>query len=760
MDLLFESPQFVPNYICGIQETLIGVIGGLSSATTSCMADILHIFKIPQISYGSFEPAVNDPTNFPSFYRMVPNEALQYQGIVQLLLHFRWKWIGIIAKDDEGGDHFLQTMEPMFSMNGICTAFIIRAPERFTTLNIHELIKDQKSMSLFFNMGKVNVVVTYAETASTIWLGDLIQTFARTQEIFPTYREFSVAKVWITTAQIDFTMRIVANIFDTDLQIFHGAISFSINSKELRDFRRFLQTIHPSWTEGDGFIHNFWTAAFNCIYSKFTLPAFLTGQCTGEEMLESLPASLFEMSMTGHSYSIYNAVYVLAHALHIMQSARSNHRIMEARSSLSLSNVETWQLHSFLQRISFNNSAGDEIMFNEHGELAAGFDITNFVTFPNKSYIRVKVGSLDPQAPPGKELKINGDRIEWHSDLIQIPPLSVCNDNCHPGYGKKKIEGKKFCCYDCVPCPDGMISNEKGRTCIVCPEDHFQNKNRDQCIPKIPNFLAFGENLAIISTFSALLFTLITAVVFGIFIKHQNTPIVKANNRSLTYILLASLLLCFLCSLMFIGMPNEATCHLRQTGFGTIFSVALSSILAKTISVVLAFMATKPGSKMRKWVGKKLAYSIVLSCSSIQVGICALWLATSPPFPDVDMHSMTKEIILLCNEGSVFMFYCVLGYMGFLAIVSFTVAFLARKLPDSFNEAKFITFSMLVFCSVWLSFIPTYLSTRGKYMVAVEIFSILTSSAGLLGCIFSPKCYIIVLRPQLNNREQLICRKI
>ncbi|XP_060137296.1 vomeronasal type-2 receptor 26-like [Zootoca vivipara] len=371
----------------------------------------------------------------------------------------------------------------------------------------------------------------------------------------------------------------------------------------------------------------------------------------------------------------------------------------------------TQKLHSCLQRISFNNSVGDEITFNEHGELAGGFDITNLVTFPNNSYVRVKVGKLDPQAPPGKELTINGDEIQWPRVFTQVPPLSLCNANCLPGYEKKKKEGKKFCCYDCDPCPRGMFSNEK-------------------------------------------------AVVLGIFIKHRNTAIVKANNRSLTYILLISLLLCFLCSLMFIGMPNKATCPLRQTAFGIVFSVALSSILAKTISVVLAFMATKPGSRIRRWVGKKLAYSIVLSCSVIQVGICVFWLATSPPFPDVDMHSMTEEIILLCNEGSILMFYCVLGYMGFLAIISFTVAFLARKLPDSFNEAKFITFSMLVFCSVWLSFVPTYLSTKGKYMVAVEIFSILASSAGLLGCIFSPKCYIIVVRPELNNREQLIRRKM
>ncbi|XP_015266844.1 PREDICTED: vomeronasal type-2 receptor 26-like [Gekko japonicus] len=761
LDLLFKSDGFYPNFYCGIEKLVVGIIGGLSSETSSCLADILSLYKILQISFGSFKSTVNDLIHFPSFYRMVPNEALQYVGIVQLLVHFRWKWVGFITPDDEGGEHFLEMLEPMLSKNGICVAFTERTLTKVQLGSLDDLLKFSDSNAASFLDSKANVIVVYGDTATTMWLANTLWVPAQMvsiRETEPTERT-SKGIVWVTTAQFDFAITHFQKEFD--IQIFHGALSFTIHSNAILGFETFLQIKKSYWTNENSFNKDFWEEIFDCEYPDSLNPTNSDKTCTGDEKLESVPATFFEMSMTGHSYSIYNAVYAIAHSLHMMYSYRAKHALVKDGDKLAFLTLEPWQLHLFLQRISFNNSAGDEIMFNRYGELVAGFDITNLVTFPNNSYIRVKVGKLEAQTPPGKELTVHDDRIKWHGDLSQVPPISLCNDLCYPGYSRKMKEGEKFCCYDCDPCPKGKVSNQEGMDyCVSCPEGHYPNKVQDQCIPKIPRFLSFADPLSIILAFMALFFSLITAVLLAIFIKYKDTPIVKANNRSLSYILLVSLFLCFLCSLLFIGKPNQETCLLRQTAFGIIFSVAVSSVLAKTITVVVAFMASKPGNIFRKWVGKWLAHSIVISCSLVQIGICAVWLGASPPFPDLDMHSLTAEIIIQCNEGSVSLFFCVLGYLGFLAIVCFTMAFLARKLPNSFNEAKFITFSMLVFCSVWLSFFPTYMSTRGKDMVIVEIFSILASSAGLLGCIFLPKCYIIILRPEMNIREYLMRKEI
>ncbi|KAK9405385.1 type-2 vomeronasal receptor [Crotalus adamanteus] len=722
LDLLSDGETNVPNYSCGRQRNTVAVLEGAETGISTQISTMLGTYKIPQISYGFAFQILRDKTQFPFFYPMLPAEGVQYPGMVRLLLHFKWTLVGLMAPDTENGQRCMRTLTSMLIRSGICPVIA----QAFSTI-IEKVVIDPE---IYRNWRQVNVFLYSAESHS-VDTGIMIA-----HRLFKYFKGPFTGKILMTTILRDVSLYLKDIGFT---QSIHSIFSFLMKTNQTASHDLSL----PFYSAMQRFVEE----SFMCLYTKDAFSVKVWRRCREREELKALPKEKVDQILSLDNYFIYNTIWSVTRPY--MQPIYPDQREQKAKETRTLKYYSS----------QFYNNSIEGVYLDENEELVADLEIVSWVYSRNKSISQVKFGSLQRQQSLDFKLRVYPNAIAKMEELNQPLPPSKCVENCYPGFRKVAQEGKPICCYDCLPCAEGTISTmEDAEKCTKCPLVQHPNIQRVHCIPKIENYLSYKENVGIILASIALFLSLTTIFVLGIFLKFLESPIVKANNRDLSYILLASLLFSFLTSFLFIGGPTKPTCLLRQMAFSIIFSSAISSVLAKTVTVVLAFLATKPGNKVQRWLGKSLANSFILCCSGIQVVICSIWLGISPPFPDIDMHSQSKEIILQCNEGSVTMFYSALGYMGFLAATCFTVAFLARNLPAAFNEAKLITFSMLVFCSVWVSFVPTYLSTKGKYMVAVQVFSILASSASLLGFLFFPKCYIIFLRPDLNTKEHVMSK--
>ncbi|XP_028817551.1 extracellular calcium-sensing receptor-like [Denticeps clupeoides] len=707
------------------------IVGDARSSASIAVARTLGVFDIPMVSYFASCSCLSDSKKYPYFLRTVPSDTFQAKGMASLLRLLSWTWVGVVSGDDDYGKFGVQLLLEELRGSGVCVAYSEVIPKAHTLWRMKNIVDIIRKSS-----AKVVVVFAIAPDAQA-----LMEEVKR-QNVSD--RQWIATEAWVTSGDISDTQH---------LPLLVGTIGFALRKAQIPGLGPFLSRIKPVGPEEEPFVREFWETLFEC-----SLQVNTSGpprrSCTGAEKIAEKPSAYSDVSQLRVSYNVYKAVYAIAHAIQDMLSFKQGQR------SPDINNITPKQLLYYLKRVNFTTPVGDIITFDKNGDPAASYDIINWHRDAQGTVAFVEVGNYDSNRGSNWEFQMEIKKVVWGGGWQNRVPVSVCSTPCPPGTWKVIQKGKPVCCFDCLPCADGEISNTTGSTdCTRCPEDFWSNAQNTECIPKQVEFLSFQDTMGIILTVLSISGAALTAAVLATFFCHRNTPLVRANNSELSFLLLLSLTLCFLCALAFIGQPVVWSCMLRHTLFGVSFVVCISCVLSKTVVVLVAFRATLPGNNLMRYFGPAQQRLGITFCTLIQVLVCLLWLVLAPPMPS-ENHERTHSatVVLECAVGSVAAFATLLGYIGLLAAICFLLAFFARKLPDNFNEAKFITFSMIIFCAVWAAFVPAYVSSPGKYAVAVEIFAILASSYGLLLCIFAPKCYIILLQPQKNTKKNMMAK--
>ncbi|CAH2218819.1 extracellular calcium-sensing receptor [Pelobates cultripes] len=737
----------------------IAVVGATGSGISTAVANLLGLFHIPQVSYASSSRLLSNKNQYKSFLRTMPNDEHQATAMADIIEYFGWNWVGTIAADDDYGRPGIEK-------------FREEAEERDICIDFSELI------SQYTEMEEIEKVVDVIQNSTA----KVIVVFSSGPDLEPLIKRIVqrniTGRIWLASeAWASSSLIAIPEYF----HVIGGTIGFALRAGQIPGFREFLHNVHPRMSNANGFLKEFWEETFNCYLPtttknpSFSSPflsnhedsnrggngSFFRPPCTGQENITSVETPYLDFTHLRISYNVYLAVYSIAHALQDIYTCTPGKGLFTNGSCADIKKVEAWQVLKHLRHLNFTNNMGEQVDFNDFGDLVGNYTIINWhLSAEDGSVIFEDIGHYNVYAKMGERLFINESKILW-SGFSREVPFSNCSVICHKGTRKGIIEGEPTCCFECVDCPDGEYADETDASaCEKCPVDSWSSKNHTVCIAKQIEFLSWTEPFGIALTLFAVLGICLTSFVLCVFIKFRNTPIVKATNRALSYLLLFSLLCCFSSSLFFIGEPEDWTCRLRQPAFGISFVLCISCILVKTNHILLVFEAKIPTSFQRKWWGVNLQFLLVFLCTFVQVVTCIIWLYTAPPQSYKNIELDDEIIFITCNEGSLMALGFLIGYTCLLAAICFFFAFKARKLPENFNEAKFITFSMLIFFIVWISFIPAYASTYGKFVSAVEVIAILASSFGLLACIFFNKVYIILFKPSRNTIEEVRCSTV
>ncbi|XP_070270220.1 metabotropic glutamate receptor 6 [Myotis yumanensis] len=726
-----RCPGGVPPLRAAPPERVVAVVGASASSVSIMVANVLRLFAIPQISYASTAPELSDSTRYDFFSRVVPPDSYQAQAMVDIVRALGWNYVSTLASEGNYGESGVEAFVQISrEAGGVCIAQSIKIPREPKPGEFNKVIRrlmetpNARGIIIFANEDDIRRVLEAARQAN------LTGHF-----------------LWVGSDSWGAKISPILNLEDVAV----GAITILPKRASIDGFDQYFMTRSLENNRRNIWFAEFWEENFNCkLTSSGTQSDKSTRKCTGEERIGR--DSTYEQE--GKVQFVIDAVYAIAHALHSMHQA-----LCPGHTGLcpAMEPTDGRTLLQYIRAVRFNGSAGTPVMFNENGDAPGRYDIFQY----QASNGSAGSGGYQSVGQWAETLRLDMDILQWSGDPWEVP-ASQCSLPCRPGERKKMVKGVP-CCWHCEAC-DGYHFQVDEFTCEVCPGDMRPLHNHTGCRPTPVVRLTWASPWAAPPLLLAVLGITATTVVVATFVRHNNTPIVRASGRELSYVLLTGIFLIYGITFLMVAEPGAAVCAARRLFLGLGTTLSYSALFTKTNRIYRIFEQGKRSVTPPPFISPTSQLVITFGLTSVQVVGVMAWLGAQPPHSVIDYEEQRTvdpeqaRGVLKCDMSDLSLIGC-LGYSLLLMVTCTVYAIKARGVPETFNEAKPIGFTMYTTCIIWLAFVPIFFGTAQSaekiYIQTTTLTVSLSLSASVsLGMLYAPKTYVILFHPEQNVQKR------
>ncbi|KAK7907782.1 hypothetical protein WMY93_016394 [Mugilogobius chulae] len=696
------------------KKPIAGVIGPGSSSVAIQVQNLLQLFNIPQIAYSATSIDLSDKTLFKYFLRVVPSDTLQARAMLDIVKRYNWTYVSAVHTEGNYGESGMEAFKEIASQEGLCIAHSDKIYSNAGERHFDRLLRKLRE-----RLPKARVVVCFCE-------GMTVRGLLMAMRRLGVFGEFLLigSDGWADRYE-------VVEGFEQEAE---GGITIKLQSEVVKTFDDYYLKLRLDTNTRNPWFPEFWQHRFQCRLAGHPQEnKNYKRLCSGSEGLHE---NYVQDSKMGF---VINAIYAMAHGLHDMhrELCPSETGLCEAMNPIDGS-----KLLDYLLKTSFRGVSGEDIYFDENGDTPGRYDIMNLQNVGDGRYDYLKVGSWHEGV-----LSVDDNKLWMNSsDMVR----SVCSEPCSKGQIKVIRKGEVSCCWICTTCKDNEIVQDEF-TCKACELGWWPDDDLAGCQPLPLKYLDWADVESIIAVVFSCVGILITSFVTFVFIQYRDTPVVKSSSRELCYIILAGIFLGYICPFTLIARPTVASCYLQRLLVGLSSSMCYSALVTKTnrIARILAGskkkICTRKPRFMSAWAQVIIAFMLI----SVQLTLEITLIILEPPEP-IKSYPSIREVYLICNTSNLGM-VAPLGYNGLLIMSCTYYAFKTRNVPANFNEAKYIAFTMYTTCIIWLAFVPIYFGSN--YKIITTSFSVSLSVTVALGCMFTPKMYIIIAKPERNVRS-------